>query len=316
MYSYLRICLAIVLSSSFCIAQDTLNRLDKTNCKFGYWKVYKEYNGKKVFVEEGNFVNNRKSGLWVEYYHDGSVKSKINFTDGRPDGSYSTFYNNGILKEEGVWKREWGVKKQIQYYESGKIKSIFEKGVLNGAGIERREFYENGNLKFESWGDTLTINYYQNGNRKSLNRYHNGVINGEQITYYLTEEVATKLNYVNSKRHGVFFIYYENGSLAYTGEYKNEKMFGQRLCYNEAGDLMNGDFVLMDVNGLVTHKGHCINGKPEGVMTVYNPSGGINMEVNFKYGKPHGLTRYYSVGKIYKTENYLNGIFLEEVPVK
>lgn len=313
---YFRFCIAFILLSNFCNSQDTLNRVDKLNCKFGYWKVYKDIDGRKMLTEEGSYNNNRKSGLWIEYYKDGFVKSKINFIDGRPDGKYIIFYNNGIVKEEGIWKKNQNSGKRITYYESGKVKSIFDNSKIGIEGIKQTEYFENGNIKLELWLDTLEIRYYKNGNRKSLSRYKERKTDGEQITCFETEEIATIVNYKSGIRHGKFALYHRNGKMAYTGEYKEEKMFGQRVCYDEKGFPSNGKFTMSDISGKITHEGQCVNGLLEGIMIVYSPNGDKSMEVNFRDGKPNGLTHYFHKGKKYKTETYKDGVFVSEVRLK
>lgn len=313
---HFKFCITFILLTAFCYSQDTLNRVDKLNCKFGYWKVYKDVDGKKILIEEGKYLNNRKSGLWIEYYFDGLVKSKINFKEGRPEGNYILFYNNSVVKEEGTLVKNQNSGKRITYYESGKVKSIEDNSKIGAEGIKRTEYFENGNIKSESRSDTLEINYYTNGNRKSLSRYKERKTDGEQITYFETEEIATIVNYKSGIRHGKFVLYHRNGKMAYKGEYKEEKMFGQRVCYDEKGFPANGKFTMSDISGKITHEGQCINGLPEGIMIVYSPNGDKNMEVNFRDGKPNGLTHYFHNGKKYRTETYTDGVFVSEVRLK
>ena len=62
---------------------DTINKINPDNGrKTGYWIItgsmskIQGYSSESK-VEEGVYVNSRKNGLWIKYWPNGNVKSKI-----------------------------------------------------------------------------------------------------------------------------------------------------------------------------------------------------------------------------------------------
>ena len=115
-----------------CVAQnnktntsDTINNTDLKGKKQGHWIILGKDKQKTCFksyekIEEGYYINNKKNGIWTEYYCNGFVKSVLTFFEGRPDGLQKTFYDNGQIKDVGFWrKNKWeGVHKK--YSKEGK----------------------------------------------------------------------------------------------------------------------------------------------------------------------------------------------------
>lgn len=88
---------------------DTINKTDYYNCKQGKWLLMGKHKPQACYkkdqlVEEGKYFNNRKEGLWVEYYCLGNIKSKIPFEDGKPKGHCIVYHQNGKVSEEGDYK--------------------------------------------------------------------------------------------------------------------------------------------------------------------------------------------------------------------
>lgn len=74
-------------------------RLRADHQKNGKWK---EFNKRAVLIAEGVYVNNRKHGLWREYYdHTGTIMIEENYHYGIQHGRYASFHPNGQLWSEG-----------------------------------------------------------------------------------------------------------------------------------------------------------------------------------------------------------------------
>ena len=115
--------------------KDTINILDSKGLKQGYWIVFGQSKPKSCYkpqakVEEGNYKDNKKTGIWIEYFCNSNIKSKVTFTNGRPDGPATMYYENGKISEEGVWKINRWVGKCITGDKDGTIHEYFydEKG--------------------------------------------------------------------------------------------------------------------------------------------------------------------------------------------
>jgi antitoxin component YwqK of YwqJK toxin-antitoxin module len=138
-------------------------------------------------------------------------------------------------------------------------------------------------------------------------------VEGERMFYYPNGQVEMMVNYKKGLQDGPFILYYDNGKIKYKGEFKGDRIFGERFCYDEEGNLINGEFSFsgyMDTK----YEGKAVDGKPEGEVKV-SDSSGLIMMVNFRNGKAHGLTYHFKDGKKVKAENYAGGMFVDDVPV-
>lgn len=65
----------------------------------GKWK---EFNKHGVLIAEGSYVNNKKHGIWREYYdHNGAMMIEENYDCGISHGRYASFHPNGQILSEG-----------------------------------------------------------------------------------------------------------------------------------------------------------------------------------------------------------------------
>jgi antitoxin component YwqK of YwqJK toxin-antitoxin module len=154
------------------------NKKDAKGQKQGYWTIKgkeRPNSGIKAEgkVEEGKYVNNRKTGLWVKYYRDGKTpKLKGNYQNNRPNGAYTRYYPNGLVKEKGTFSMNKNVDSLKRFHENGKL--AYEAN-LDATGEEEgniRYYYPNGQVEFEykSKGGKPSgqaIRYYENGDVKS-----------------------------------------------------------------------------------------------------------------------------------------------------
>ena len=89
--------------------KDTINFIDQLGKKQGKWVLFGKNKPNTCYAptqkaEEGAYKENRKTGLWMEYFCNGNTKNKVSFVNGRPDGYAIIFHENGKVEEEGQWK--------------------------------------------------------------------------------------------------------------------------------------------------------------------------------------------------------------------
>ncbi|MBK7309799.1 MAG: hypothetical protein IPI93_03160 [Sphingobacteriaceae bacterium] len=120
--------------------------MDDFERRQGYWIIYgKDKQNTTCYkpeqkIEEGSYVNNKKNGVWKEYFCNGNFKNTLTFANGRPDGYAKMFYENGNLKEEGTWKINKWVGVYTLYKENGEIENEFlfdSKGRTQGDTTKR-----------------------------------------------------------------------------------------------------------------------------------------------------------------------------------
>ena len=96
----LKALLSIILLCLFCNENFAQNKLNTSGRKSGKW-VFKGKDhpasgyAENSVVEEGNFINGRKEGIWLRYHKDGKTpKLKGNYRNNRPEGFYIRYHRN------------------------------------------------------------------------------------------------------------------------------------------------------------------------------------------------------------------------------
>jgi antitoxin component YwqK of YwqJK toxin-antitoxin module len=77
------------------------SKTKSTEIKNGKWKAFNKF---AVLISEGVYVNNKKHGLWREYYdHTGSLMIEEIYNNGIQHGRYACFHPNGQVMSEGLF---------------------------------------------------------------------------------------------------------------------------------------------------------------------------------------------------------------------
>lgn len=140
------------------------NLIDDDGKKQGKWIIDGEASFQSNFksdqkVEEGYFIDSKKTGVWKGYYPTGLIKSVITYENNRPNGFVQMYNENGSIREEGTWKNNrW----------SGDYKSFYQNGQVEN------EFIFNENGKREG----VQYSYYDNGDLFAIVNYVDGYENG------------------------------------------------------------------------------------------------------------------------------------------
>jgi antitoxin component YwqK of YwqJK toxin-antitoxin module len=227
----------------------------------------------------------------LEYYHD-KLFSELNFKNNKQEG-IAKYYNT----DGGV--------SQVRHYKNDLLEGLFTEYFVDGK-IHSESYFIKGK------SDSVFITYYQNGNKQMVRHMKDGRIEGI-LTFYNENGTKSSEKEYKSGQDVRLTYFYENGNIKYTGAFKDRKMFGERLCYNENGKPANGNFAIYE-DGQIERECKCIDGKPEGELKVYDQNNCLIMLVNFKEGKPDGLsTRYTYNEKLYSVELYENGEFVKDI---
>src|SRR5690606_15859967 len=106
------------------------NKIDAEGKKQGKWIFYGKHKSEGCYkaeqkAEEGKYEDNKKIGIWIEYYCNGNMKNKLTFVNGRPDGYAVTYHENGKISEEGIWKNNRWTGNYKLYYDNGQVQHEF-----------------------------------------------------------------------------------------------------------------------------------------------------------------------------------------------
>lgn len=84
---------------------DTLNAVDKKGMKQGKWVIHFDpLRGEPGYEEEGEFVNNKKEGVWRKYTLQSDIIAIENYRYGGKDGTSQYFNAMGDLVREENWR--------------------------------------------------------------------------------------------------------------------------------------------------------------------------------------------------------------------
>lgn len=183
---------------------DTINKTDPAGLKQGYWKKYKENEGKNYLAEEGRYFNDKKTGTWKEFYGNGLLKSVLEYSDGRPHGRATMYNDKGCISESGFWKSNRFTGEYTLYYDC--IDKVHFKYNFNESGKRegvQKVFYANGNL--------FIIGNFKNGKEDGTFNYFNysGKLVGKSV---FNEGVETEAS-IKNKTYGLDKLKAEGDSL-------------------------------------------------------------------------------------------------------
>jgi antitoxin component YwqK of YwqJK toxin-antitoxin module len=123
-------------------------------------------------VEQGNYLNGFREGIYTEFHPNGYVKSTVGYIHGKKEGQFITLDNRGQLLERSTYhnnelngpyvKFNRSRIKEKKEYVNGKVNGKVEKYYLNGKIMERSNYTDDMIDGVARWYDQegkLTIEY-------------------------------------------------------------------------------------------------------------------------------------------------------------
>ncbi|MFA8435981.1 MAG: toxin-antitoxin system YwqK family antitoxin [Marinifilaceae bacterium] len=224
---------------------DTINVVDGNNLKQGRWV---ELNN-AVKIQEGNYIDNKKQGIWRKYYLNGNIAHKVTYRDNRPEGAMCFYYESGEILEEGIWKNEHWVGEFKFYNKNG---NLSYKWHYNDAGRrtgEQKYYYESGKIKIDGfWKDGVkegeVKEFYPDGSVKCIKHYSQGNLDKQGVKLFAQGERNENMMSENSSKVEVFDgngyhkFYNKENKLDREGEFRKGKLIdGKRYYYAQSGGL-------------------------------------------------------------------------------
>ncbi|MDP6908179.1 MAG: hypothetical protein QF371_01675, partial [Flavobacteriales bacterium] len=254
------------------IEGDTFNMRDANKHKQGWWKIYNsdgKYKGYKIgqLVEEGDYLNNKKTGIWTKYFPNGYKKHELTFANNIANGYAKMYYRSGHLQEEGIWKmNRWSG--QYKYY------------------------YENGNLKYD-WNYNSSgkregeqVYYHENGIPQYIGSWKGGKEAGGLVEYYEDGSIKAKRLFENGKIVPNKTVNLESGK-----EFdQNIKKYSGRPVPKQlgSGEMVEGYNKLMNKDGTVSKEGIFKDKKLIDGKAYFYQNGKVVTVVNYQGGKRIG----------------------------
>lgn len=317
---------------------EKINRYDNGGNKRGTWMLFHP-NGQ--LAEEGNFMNNKRNGIFKfydrkgdllrlekyrdgelvtdteeavvldlrnTYYHDGSIRSSGGYVDGKKEGTHRIYNPDGTLSggelyKGGIKVGEGLVDAQGRY--QGQWKLYHDSGELRAEGA-----YENSN-RTGDW-----IFYHKNGKVEHRGKYVNGLPHGLWKWFYENGNLRREETYKRGKEEGIVTEYNEEGEIMIQGNYEGGLREGEWFYHVgdqiEKGKFRDGErtgtWVHEYPDGTVNFKGNFSGGLATGKHTWFHPNGRPRMEGKFSSGVRVGTWRSYDEdGLEYLNIKYKNG---------
>ena len=199
------------------IIGDTVDELLVHGIETLYYEDKDSYgNDTYTILEENEYSNMQRVGVWKKYSIDGGLLSEhfydetIDLGNGFYGLKYKEYHNsNGELAY--IEERYWGK----SFYENGKLKAEWPNIDYQKDG-KYREYYEDGELKME-------VNY------------KNGIRYGIMNKYYPNGKQKEKWNYTDDGKRIFIYKYYNKGQIKSEWLYRNGELF-QKIEYDTNGN--------------------------------------------------------------------------------
>ncbi len=122
---------------------DTLNCVDRSGLKQGSWIVQvPELRGNPGYEEEGEFIDDKKEGIWRRYTLEGDMVAVESYKWGMMNGKSQFYSVLGLEREEGWWAINPNKK-----YDTIDVPDLFEDGVYKTVVIKN----EGRSFKHGTW---------------------------------------------------------------------------------------------------------------------------------------------------------------------
>lgn len=115
-----------------------------TACKIAHGHFVFFHPNRSV-LQTGNYINNKKEGLWLSFHNNGLLSDSAFYHDGQVIGTRMGWHSNGYISDSSVWNVD-GSGVQVRWFDNGNPSSagkFFSESKQHG---KWQYFHKNGNL--------------------------------------------------------------------------------------------------------------------------------------------------------------------------
>lgn len=260
--------------------------------------------------------NNKKQGLWKEFYDNMELKKEQRFNDDSLDGYVKEFDTKGNLLSTKKYSNGKQILKAPEIANVEVFRDIYEDGTLKYEGVYMDGVAIGTHFKYKKkWqcDSSLFLKHDSAGN--SLNVYENRLVCRNQAVpdsalEYFDGTIIAK-GKVDSLRNriGLWSEFHHTGEFKGKGLYKDGNRIGDWDFYYASGKLEQkgkydkkgreqGIWKWYYENGNIWREENYVNGKREGELKDYDENGKVVLQGNFIDNKKEGKW-------IYETQDYL-----------
>ena len=153
------------------------------------------YGAGKVILEQGNYLNGYREGVYIEYHVNGFIKSSVGYIQGKKEGQYLLIDDKGQVQERSSYHQDVLNGPRVKYnrsrvketsqYSNGELHGLLEKFYPN-AKIMERSYYNSGQL------DGVARWYDQAGSNTIAYEYKMGELIGDVELEFATPPTPVK----------------------------------------------------------------------------------------------------------------------------
>jgi antitoxin component YwqK of YwqJK toxin-antitoxin module len=196
-----------------------INQYDSEGRKQGYWEENLS-NSLYKLNSKGNYVDDVKDGMWVNYHSDGSIWYEEEFKNGDSTKTIIYYYENDELESKKVFVNNKYVK-DLPLTES---KKLFIPRKLSDGDSRYSEWNNRQPMK-----DDVQINQYDSEGRKQ----------GYWEVYFNNGNIHSNGLFTNGKRDGMWAWYNSNGNLL-TKEFYKDGILIEEISITESNNINEG----------------------------------------------------------------------------
>lgn len=174
------------------------NYTDNQGRRQGYWTIIGSFSSEDGYrsnqiVEEGEYLDNKRTGVWKKYYPTGTLQSEINYIENHPYGPYLTYYPNNRLEESGYWTANKNTGDFKRFHENGNLAQEFHFNSRGKRDGVQKYYYPDGTLQCSVEVDNGVAHgeyalYYPNGELREQKRITNGEVEPESVKTFELEK--------------------------------------------------------------------------------------------------------------------------------
>jgi antitoxin component YwqK of YwqJK toxin-antitoxin module len=201
---------------------------DGAHKKQGEWVTYRADGGKELLL---TYENGALEGPWVTWHRRGqSMASAGAYRKGLREGLRTEWFESGQKKEEATYVGGQPVGVRTTWYASGQREA--EWGIVEGLWTATREWYENGQTKFElvAASDAASpdrwTRWYEDGRKKAAGHARKGKWVGLATYWHPDGRKQREGEFADGRREGTWTEWHANGQKKSVTTYRSDEEEG------------------------------------------------------------------------------------------
>ncbi len=262
----------ILYKVGFAQSRTDTNRTDDNGWRQGHWIILNETKklpdyAPKQKVEEGDYADNKKIGIWVQYFPNGNKKSEVTYIANRPSGYAKMYYQDGTIQEEGLWENNRWVGEYKSYHPNGKMFYEFKYNKSGKRDGLQTYYWDNGKVMMrgemkEGKEAGIWEEKYENGDLKAKKAFNDGTLDVSKTETYASVQPVIKVDPIQPEKdakksstvdntkikpnaaeafngNGYAKLYNLSKMISKDGSFKNYRLMdGKDYIYNKDGILV------------------------------------------------------------------------------